>query len=63
MLCYGCYYEVDVDHDLVEEEALQLPQSAINEGSESSVILSNLVALAPKRFILWMTTSRHLKEM
>ena len=41
-------YGEEVDNDLVEEEALQLTQSAIKEGSVTGVILSGLEAPTPE---------------
>ena len=41
-------YGEEVDTDLVEEEAVQLTQATINEGSDTGVILSDLEALAPE---------------
>ena len=41
-------YGEDADDDLVEEEALQLTESAINEGCATSVILPDVVAPAPE---------------
>ena len=40
--CYGD------DDDLVKEEALQWTESAINDGCATSVILPDVVALAPE---------------
>ena len=41
-------YGEEVDNNLVEEEALKLTQSAINEGSATGVILSDVDAPAPE---------------
>ena len=61
-------YGEEVDNDLVEEEALQLTQSAINEGSATGVILSDVEAPAPEGAVVevgkckWCGSNTHTRR-